>query len=81
MDKKACRELLDILKEIRAEVHGNVGNSVIRKLNRAIKKLEAAVEGGKDPVPIKDVLEILTLLGAFVSELPEIVKVIAQLMK
>ncbi len=72
MDKELLRNSAAILIEIRAELHGNVEDSVVEQLDEVIHDLEAAQSGKTERVITA--LEILLLLGTLIEKVPEIAK-------
>jgi hypothetical protein len=76
--KKRSRLLEDkavVLRSVRAELQGNVDDSVIRQLDELIDSIEAA---GKHKNP-KLSAEHLLLLGKILAMLPEIIDAINRL--
>jgi hypothetical protein len=69
---------LDLLHAIRAEVHGSVEDSVIERLDEAIKKLEEADENDARKYTA---LEILSMLGKVVELIPAIALLLEWLSK
>lgn len=70
------RDVLRLLMQLRAEVHGNVENSVIEKLDQAIQKLDAAQCRNSRKLS-RD--HLLAILGKVVQMLPAVAELIERL--
>ncbi len=75
MQEHIC-EALDLLRQLRAEVHGNVESSVVERLDQAIQALDAT-QHENSWKPDKD--ELLAILGILVQLLPAVAQLIASL--
>jgi DNA-binding transcriptional regulator GbsR (MarR family) len=73
--KNDIKELVELLKRIRLEKHGEKDNSLNQEIDRAIQKLE---EDGKRKWTPKD---FLAILGEIFKYLPSIAKVLEVLEK
>ena len=62
-------DVLDVLYDIRAEVHGDVGDSVINRIDDAINDLETKLYEDIDNF---NALDVLTMLGKVIEVIPAI---------
>jgi hypothetical protein len=70
---------LDVLRDIRSELHGNVDDSVIRQIDALMHDWQAALEGNsKRDISPK---EVLNVLGELIRWLPGIIELIERLNK
>ena len=72
MKADLLRSSIDTLKSVRLELHGNVENSVLEVLDKAIFDLEN-LQQDSDQVSTRDVLNVL---GQVLEKLPMIVELI-----
>jgi len=75
MQTKLLKSSIDTLKSVRAELHGNVENSVLEMLDNAIFDLEN-LQQDSDKISARDVLFVL---GQVLEKLPIIVELIHRL--
>jgi len=75
MQTKLLKSSIDTLKSVRAELHGNVENSVLEMLDNAIFDLEN-LQQDSDKISARDVLYVL---GQVLEKLPIIVELIHRL--
>lgn len=66
-------ETLELLEEVRAEVHDDVDDSVVEQLDEAIRMLKQAQHSKGAKLSSYD---LLTILGQVVQALPAIAKLI-----
>jgi len=74
--EKHVQEALDLLWQIRAEVHGNVESSVEEMLDRAINDLEETLQTDHQKFSKDD---LLTILGMAAQLLPAVAQLIERL--
>ncbi len=79
MKHTLLRDSVGALKCIRAELQGNVESSVMVRLDKVIKDLEAAEQSGTDAAITAS--ELLRLLGSLIEKIPAIAEVIGNLMR
>jgi len=72
MNERLLRNSIDTLESIRLELHGNVEDSVLDMLDKAISDLEEIQQGSKE-ISARDVLNIL---GQVLEKLPVLVELI-----
>lgn len=77
MDKKLLKDSVSVLKQIRAELPGNVENYVFLQLDKVIQDLETARQGKSERVVTA--LELLVLLGTLVEKAPQFAQVLEHL--
>ena len=77
MNTQLLRDILETLKDVRAEVQGTVENSVIDDLDRVINMLEDALNSPSINI---DPLDVLMFLAKVIANLPEIADAIKHLM-
>lgn len=70
MDSELLKDSVEALECLRAELHGNVEDSVIQRLDEVIWELEIAQEAYPDRCTAEFVLN---LFGLVLEHLPEIV--------
>ena len=70
MNDELLRSSVEVLKSLRAELHGNVEDSVIGQLDKVIRDLEAAQQESSGRYSS---MELLFLLGSILEKLPAIV--------
>jgi hypothetical protein len=75
MQTKLLKSSIDTLKSVRAELHGNVENSVLEMLDNAISDLEN-LQQDSSKVSARDVLYILSQV---LDKLPLIVELVHKL--
>lgn len=66
-------ETLELLREVRVEVQGDVGDGVVRQLDEAIRKLDDVSRTRHDRTVNQEALE---LLGKVIEWLPAMIKLI-----
>jgi hypothetical protein len=76
--KHQVKKALEVLNELRAELHGKADDSVIEDINEAIAYLESALQG--DFERFFDAVKFLNLFGSLIAKLPEIAEALAELM-
>ena len=74
--KENIIESLELLREIRVQVRGNVESSAAEKLDEAISKLEAAQRGTPDKLSR---VELLAILGIVVELIPAVAQLIERI--
>lgn len=72
MKAELLRSSIDTLKSVRLELHGNVENSTLEMLDKAIYDLEN-LQQDSDEISTRDVLYVL---GQVLEKLPVIVELI-----
>lgn len=72
MKAELLRSSIDTLKSVRLELHGNVENSALEMLDKAIYDLEN-LQQDSDKISTRDVLYVL---GQVLEKLPVIVELI-----
>lgn len=72
MKERLLRNSIDALESIRLELHGNVEDSVLDMLDKAISDLEEIQQGSKE-ISARDVLNIL---GQVLEKLPVLIELI-----
>ena len=72
MNAKLLRSSIDTLKSVRLELHGNVEDSVLEVLDKAISDLEIIQQGSKEI----SAREVLYILGQVLEKLPTLVELI-----
>ena len=70
------RNVRKLLMQLRADVHGNVENSVVEKLDRAIQELDVAERRSSRKLSRDD---LLAVLGRVVQMLPAVAQLIERL--
>jgi len=79
MNKALLSDSLEVLKQLREELHDSVEDSVIDRLDHVIADLETAQSGKSERVI--QAHEILLLLGTLIEHVPEIAEIIQNLIK
>lgn len=80
MKAELLRSSIDTLKSIRLELHGNVENSVLEMLDKAISDLEVFQQAPEE-VSARDVLHVL---GQVLEKLPmlvELLRILSDILK
>ena len=77
MNTQLLRDILETLKDVRAEVQDTVESSVIDDLDRVINMLEDALNSPSINI---DPLDVLMFLAKVIANLPEIADAIKHLM-
>jgi len=72
VNAKLLRSSIDTLKSVRLELHGNVEDSVLEVLDKAISDLEIIQQGSKEI----SAREVLYILGQVLEKLPTLVELI-----
>lgn len=77
-DDQLLEASIQALKSLRTEVHGKVGNSVVKRIDKIIRDLERAKKTGKCQY---SAIELLKLLAFGIEQFPAIEKAIGQLIQ
>jgi hypothetical protein len=79
MSQQLLREAIDVLRDIRMEIHGVAEDSVISQLDKVIDHLEADLISGRcHRINAKD---LLVMLGWILESLPEFAKILDRVIK
>ena len=73
MNDSYLHETLELLRDVRVEVHGGVDDSIVEQLDEAIRLLEEAQHSQSAKLSRRDALIIL---GKVIEHLPTIVRLI-----
>lgn len=74
MSKELIAQSLELLRDVRDKVHGNVESIVIQQLDEVIELLE---EAHKNSSSLKlTPQDVLSILGIAIKAIPEVVKLI-----
>lgn len=75
MNPQLLRQTIDLLVDLRSELHGVVDSSVIDQLDSVIQKLEADYANGEHNISS---IELLYLLGEFIKLMPILTDLISR---
>ena len=76
MNAKLLQDSVEVLKDLRSELHGKAEDDVLETLDKVITDLEKVLEENPSKISTDDVLKII---GSVIEKLPAIVELIRYL--